>query len=395
MSLRAAMAERPTAFWRVPEVRAVIYQASVLAALAALLVFLAYTTVENLHKQNIATGFGFLSKESGFDIGETVIPYSPLDSYGRALAVGFLNTLKVAGLGIACTVVLGTLLGIARLSRNGLVSGLATAYIELIRNVPVLLQLFFWYAFFRNFPGPAKALQPLPGVFLCNRGLMVPFPHLGTPELWALASLPVAIGLWWWASRRARARRVLRGREGPEYRLVHLIVPACLLLASLAAGASWHLEVPVLQGRNFSGGASLSPEFGALLLGLVFYTGAFVAEIVRAGILSVDKGQIEAAKSIGLKQGRILRLVVLPQALRVIIPPLTSQMLNLTKNSSLAVAVGYPDMVAVANTTLNQTGQAIEGITIIMIVYLAFSLLTSAFMNWYNRRRTLRTSRTR
>ncbi|MEN6484187.1 MAG: ABC transporter permease subunit [Syntrophobacteraceae bacterium] len=395
MSLHAESGERRTAFWRVPEVRAVIYQAFALAALAALFAFLASTTVENLQKQNIATGFGFLSKESAFDIGESLIPYSPRDSYCRALVVGFLNTLKVAGLGIVLTVVLGTMLGIARLSRNGLVSGLATAYVEIIRNVPVLLQLFFWYALFRNFPGPARALQPLPGVFLCNRGLMLPFPHLGAPELWVLASLPVGIGLWWWASRRARARRELRGREGPESWLVPLIVPACLLFASLAAGASWHLEFPVLKGLNFRGGASLSPEFGALLLGLVVYTGAFVGEIVRAGILSVDKGQIEAAKAIGLKQSRIMRLVVLPQALRVIIPPLTSQMLNLTKNSSLAVAVGYPDLVAVANTTLNQTGQAIEGITIIMVIYLAFSLLTSAFMNWYNRRRTLRTSQSR
>jgi len=386
------MAERPIAFWRVPEVRAVIYQASALAALAALLAFLAYTAIDNLQKQNIATGFAFLWKESAFDIGETLIPYSPLNSYGRALLVGFLNTLKVAGLGIVLTVVLGTLLGIARLSRNGLVAGLAAGYVELIRNVPVLLQLFFWYALFRNLPGPVEALQPVSGVFLCNRGLMLPFPLLGTPELWVLASLPVIIGLWWWASRRTGARRELRGRERPAAWLVHLILPAGLLLVSLAVGASWHLDVPVLQGRNFRGGASLSPEFGTLLFGLVIYTGAFVAEIVRAGILSVDQGQIEAAKSIGLKGSHILRLVVLPQALRVIIPPLTSQMLNLTKNSSLAVAVGYPDLVSVANTTLNQTGQAIEGITIIMIVYLAFSLLTSAFMNWYNRRRTLRTS---
>ena len=395
MSLRNNGAERPIAFWRVPEVRAVLYQAFALIALAALFAFLAYTTVDNLKKQNIAAGFGFLWKESAFDIGETLIPYSPLDSYGRALVVGFLNTLKVAGIGIALTVVLGTLMGMARLSRNGLVAGFGTAYVELIRNVPVLLQLFFWYALFRNLPGPAKALHPVPGVFVCNRGMMLPFPSLGTPEMWVLASLPVAVGLWWWASRRVRARRELRGCEGPESWLVHCIVPVCLLLATLAAGASFHLDVPVLQGRNFRGGASLSPEFGALLLGLVIYTGTFVAEIVRAGILSVDKGQIEAAKSIGLKRSRILRLVVLPQALRVIIPPLTSQMLNLTKNSSLAVAVGYPDLVSIANTTLNQTGQAIEGVTIIILVYLAFSLLTSAFMNLYNRRHTLRTSQTR
>lgn len=395
MNPRPDMAERRTAFWRVPEVRAVLYQALALAALAALFVFLVYTTVENLQKQNIATGFGFLAQESAFDIGETLIPYSPLDSYGRALLVGFLNTLKVAALGIVLTVVIGTLMGIARLSRNGLVAGFATAYVEIIRNVPVLLQLFFWYALFRNFPGPAKALHPLPGVFLCNRGLMLPFPQLGAAEWWVIASFPVAVGLWWWASRRVRARREVLGREGPELWLVHLIVPACLVIVSLVAGASWHLDIPALQGRNFGGGASLSPEFGTLLLGLVVYTGSFVAEIVRAGILSVDKGQIEAAKAIGLRRSRIMRLVVLPQALRVIVPPLTSQMLNLIKNSSLAVAVGYPDLVAVANTTLNQTGQAIEGITIIMVVYLALSLLTSAYMNWYNRRHTLRMSRTR
>ena len=388
------MAERPIAFWRVPEVRAILYQVLALATLAAIFGFLAYTAIDNLQRQNIATGFGFLSKESAFDIGETLIPYSPVNSYGRALLVGLLNTLKVAGLGIVLTVVLGTVIGIARLSENGLVAGFSAAYVELIRNVPVLLQLFFWYALFRNLPGPAKALQPVPGVFLCNRGLMLPFPHLGTPELWVLAALPIALLLWWSAARQFRRRRELSGDAGVASHLVHLTVPVLLVIASLAAGASWHMDIPVLQGRNFRGGVSLSPEFGALLLGLVIYTGAFVAEIVRAGILAVDKGQVEAAKSIGLKQGQILRLVVLPQALRVIIPPLTSQMLNLTKNSSLAVAVGYPDLVSVANTTLNQTGQAIEGITIIMVVYLAFSLLTSAFMNWYNRRRTLRTSRT-
>lgn len=395
MKSQAETAERRIAFWRAPEVRAVLYQVLALAALAALFGFLATTTVENLQKQNIATGFGFLSKESGFDIGEKLIPYSPADSYGRALVVGILNTLRVAGLGIVLTVLLGTLMGIARLSKNGLVTGLAATYVELVRNVPVLLQLFFWYGLFRGCPGPARALEPVPGVYLCNRGLMLPFPHLGTPELWVILSLPVAIGLWWWAWRRVRERRELRGSGGPASWLVHLIVPAWLLVASLVSGASWQFEVPALQGLNFRGGASLSPEFSALLLGLVVYTGAFVTEIVRAGIQSVDKGQIEAAMSIGLKRSRIMRLVVLPQALRVIIPPLTSQMLNLTKNSSLAVAVGYPDLVSVANTTLNQTGQAIEGITIIMIVYLSISLLTSAFMNWYNRRQTLRTARSR
>jgi general L-amino acid transport system permease protein len=388
------MAERLIAFWRVPEIRAILYQVLVLAMLAGIFGFLAYTTIDNLQKQNIATGFGFLGKESSFDIGESLIPYSPLDSYGRALLVGFLNTLKVAGLGIALTIMLGTVMGIARLSKNGLLAGFSAVYVELVRNVPVLLQLFFWYALFRSLPGPAKAMQPVPGVFLCNRGLMLPFPNLGMSEMWVLVSIPFALAVWWWLGRQSRIRRELRGQGGIVSHLVHLTVPTILIMASIAVGASWHLDIPVLQGRNFRGGVSLSPEFGTLLLGLVIYTGAFVAEIVRAGILSVDKGQVEAANSIGLRQGQILRLVVLPQALRVIIPPLTSQMLNLTKNSSLAVAVGYPDLVSVANTTLNQTGQAIEGISIIMIVYLVISLLTSAFMNWYNRRRTLRTSRT-
>ena len=389
------MAERPIAFWRVPEVRAIAYQVFALATLAALFGFLAYTTIDNLQKQNIATGFGFLSKESAFDIGETLIPYSPVDSYGRALLVGFLNTLKVAGLGIVLTVVLGTVIGIARLSKNGLVAGFAAVYVELIRNVPVLLQLFFWYALFRNLPGPAKALQPVPGVFLCNRGLMLPFPHLDTPELWVLASLPFALALWWWAARQVRVPTRAAGLRRTR---VPARPPHCTRIPADRFPRSRRVLAP---GSPGPGGAQFprrrKPEPGVrgAAARARHLHGAFVAEIVRAGILSVDKGQVEAAKSIGLKQGRILRLVVLPQALRVIIPPLTSQMLNLTKNSSLAVAVGYPDLVSVANTTLNQTGQAIEGITIIMVVYLAFSLLTSAFMNWYNRRRTLRTSHTR
>jgi general L-amino acid transport system permease protein len=303
-------------------------QAALAAALALLAWYFVSNTVANLEARRIASGFAFLWREAGFEIGETAgFAYSAADSYLRALAVGLANTFRVALVGIVLATALGALLGLARLSPNWLLAKLAAAYVEAIRNVPLLVQLFFWYAVIsENLPGAAAALNPLPGVFLSNRGIFFPLPG----------------------------------------------------------------DVPVLSGFNFTGGAALSPEFAALLAGLVTYTAAFIAEIVRAGILSVNRGQIEAAYSLGLVRRAATRFVVLPQALRLIVPPLTSQYLNLTKNSSLAVAIGYPDLVSIANTTMNQTGQAIEGIAIIMGVYLTISLSISAFMNWYNRRVALR-----
>ncbi|MDF1552417.1 MAG: amino acid ABC transporter permease [Deferrisomatales bacterium] len=377
-------------FWNDPAKRGLVFQALALLSVAGIGYYLFSNTQANLARQNIATGFGFLGRESGFEIGEGLISYSAASTYGRALWVGVLNTLKVSFLGIVITVMLGTLVGIARLSKNWLLAKLAGGYIELFQNIPVLLQLFFWYAIFYEFlPAPRQALNPLPGVFLCNRGLLLGIPAAHPVFPWVgVAVLAACLGVWVlrrWAHRRQDAT----GQIFPLFRVGALTVIGLPLVVWAVGGAPTAMDVPVLTGFNFKGGLALSPEFAALLTGLALYTAAFVAEIVRAGIQSVSHGQTEAAMSIGLTGGQTLNLVILPQALRVIIPPLTSQMLNLTKNSSLAVAIGFPDFVSVANTTINQTGQAIEGIALIMVVYLMFSLGTSVFMNWYNKKMAL------
>ena len=303
-------------------------QAALLAALALLAGWLAWNAAGNLAARGIASGFAFLAREAGFEIGETTLmAYGAGDSYLRALLAGLANTARVALLGVALATLLGVPAGLARLSRNWLLARLAGAYVEAVRNVPLLVQLFFWYALINEaLPPPAQALHPLPGVFLTNRGLFLPLPG----------------------------------------------------------------DAPVLEGFNFTGGVALSPEFAALLAGLAVYTGGFIAEIVRAGVASVPRAQVDAARSLGLAPRQALRHVVLPLALRLIVPPLTSQYLNLVKNSSLAVAIGYPDLVSVANTAINQTGQAIEGVAIIMAAYLTVSLALSALMNAYNRRVALR-----
>lgn len=347
-------------------------------------------TQANLRRQAIATGFDFISREAGFEIGESLIAFSAADTYARALLVGILNTLKVAAVGMVLTVILGTCVGVARLSSNWLLSRLAAAYIEVLQNIPVLLQLFFWYAIFHDvLPSPRQSLNPVAGVFLNNRGFYLPVPvphraHAAMGAALALACLAVYMLRRWAVERQERT-----GKPFPVWTASASLVLGLPLLAWFAFGAPTDLELPRLVGFNFQGGLSVSPEFAALLLGLVLYTSAFVAEIVRAGIQAISRGQTEAALSVGLRPGLVLTLIVLPQALRVIIPPLTSQLLNLTKNSSLAVAIGYPDLVSVANTTINQTGQAIEGVLVIMVVYLVISLGTSAFMNWYNKKMAL------
>ncbi|BBO85664.1 ABC transporter permease [Desulfosarcina ovata subsp. sediminis] len=373
-----------------PAKRSLIYQVGVVLMVAALGYYLISNTLANLDRQSIATGFGFLEKESSFEIGESLIEYSAADNYARALLVGVLNTLKVSSVGIVLTVILGTLIGIARLSTNWLVSRLAAIYIELLQDVPVLLQLFFWYAFFYEMlPSPRQALNPFTGLFLCNRGMIFGVPAAHPAWAWMGWAFLLACALVWLIRRWALQRLFKTGKPFPIFWTSLGVLLGLPFFVWLLAGAPTAMDLPHLRGFNFQGGMSISPEFAALLLGLVLYTAAFVAEIVRAGIQSVNKGQTEAAKALGLKQGKVLSLVILPQALRVIIPPLTSQMLNLTKNSSLAVAIGYPDFVSVANTTINQTGQAIEGVAMIMAVYLCFSLLTSAFMNWYNKKMAL------
>jgi general L-amino acid transport system permease protein len=302
----------------------IAYQAGAIGLFAALAWYLLSNTLDNLAARNIASGFAFLGREAGFEIGETAFfAYGAADSYLRALGVGLFNTFRVALAGVVLATALGAAIGLARLSNNFLLKSLSGAYVEFIRNVPLLVQLFFWYAVIAEaLPPPREALQPLPGVFLSSRGIFFPLPG----------------------------------------------------------------SVPVLEGFNFTGGGHLSPEFATLLIGLVVYTASFIAEIVRAGIQAVARGQVDAARALGLREGPTLRYVVLPQALRVMVPPLTSQYLNLIKNSSLAVAIGYPDFVAIVSTTINQTGQAIEGVAIIMAVYLTISLTISALMNWYNAR---------
>lgn len=379
-----------TAFWYDPRKRSILYQIGVLLMVGLLGYYLVSNTTANLERQSIATGFGFLQKEASFEIGESLISYSAADKYARALFVGFLNTLLVSFIGIIITVILGTFVGIARLSTNWLVSRLAAVFIEVFQDIPILLQLFFWYAlFYEMLPGPRQALNPINGVFLSNRGLVFAIPEFHIAYIYMGCAFVLGCVIVFLMRRWAHQRQARTGEPFPVFRVGIGILILAPLLAWLIGGAPTAMSVPALKGFNFKGGLNVSPEFTALLLGLVLYTAAFVAEAVRAGIQSVSKGQREAAMSIGLKSSQVLNLVILPQALRVIIPPLTSQMLNLTKNSSLAVAIGYPDFVSVAGTTINQTGQAIEGVAMIMIVYLIFSLSTSAFMNWYNKKMAL------
>ena len=377
-------------FWLNPKIRAVLFQIGVLCAVGLLAWYLVSNTLHNLERQSVATGFDFIGKSSSFEIGESLISYSSADTYGRALIVGALNTLKVAFIGIVLTVILGTIVGIARLSGNWLVSKLAATYIEVMQDIPVLLQLFFFYAFFyESLPSPRQALNPFTGVFLCNRGVAFAVPEAHPAHSYMIMALVLGFFIVWFLRRWARSRQARTGKPFPVISVSIGVIIGLPLLAWLLSGAPVKMDVPKLTGFNFKGGMTLSPEFIALLMGLVLYTAAFVAEVVRAGIQSVSRGQTEAAMSIGLKPGLVLNLVILPQALRVIIPPLTSQMLNLTKNSSLAVAIGFPDFVSVAQTTINQTGQSIEGVALIMVVYLIFSLSTSAFMNWYNKKAKL------
>jgi general L-amino acid transport system permease protein len=378
-------AARPSP-WRNPAIRGVIYQILFVAVVVALGWFLVHNTVVNLRRQNIASGFGFLDREAAFGIGESLIAYSPADIYARAFLVGLVNTLYVAGLGIVLATILGTVIGIARLSSNWLIRKLAQIYVETFRNIPLLLQLFFWWGLLReSAPAPRLAWELLPDVFVSNRGVVFPVPSPDPAYGWMALAFCVGavatIGIFRWA----RQRQARTGQQFPIGWVGLGLVAGPPLAVFLVCGAPLALDRPELKGFNFAGGHAVSPEFAALLLGLVVYTGTFIAEIVRAGILAVSWGQSEAAMALGLKSGQRMRLIVLPQALRVIVPPMTSQYLGLTKNSSLAVAIGYPDLVSIANTTINQTGQAVEGIAMIMGVYLTISLIISALMNLYNR----------
>jgi general L-amino acid transport system permease protein len=372
--------------WNDPRIRGIFYQILFVAVIAALGAFLIHNTLVNLRRQNIASGFGFLDREAAFGIGESLIAYSPADTYARAFLVGLVNTLYVSALGIVLATILGTVVGIARLSSNWLIRKLAQVYVETFRNIPLLLQLFFWWALLReSAPAPRQAWAPLPGVFISNRGIGFPVPIADPVHSGMLLALVIGIVVAYALRRWSKRRQALTGAQFPTGLVGSALVFGLPLIVFLGGGAPLGLEWPELKGFNFVGGSVVSPEFVALLIGLTVYTGSFIAEIVRAGILAVSWGQSEAASALGLKPGQRMRLIVLPQALRVIIPPMTSEYLSLAKNSSLAVAIGYPDLVSIANTTINQTGQAVEGIAMIMAVYLAISLIISLFMNLYNR----------
>jgi len=373
--------------WRSRAARGLLYQALALLAVAAGAGFLAYNTQQNMQVRGIQSGFDFLGQAAGFDIGETMIAYDPSQSYGRALWVGVLNTLRVAVIGIVLTTVLGVLIGVGRFSSNALVRGLCYGYVELFRNVPILLQLLMWYLFFVEVLPPPQAAWNLADLFFLSKGgFSLPAPVWGVGHAWMGAGALAGIGIGWWWRRRVQAQFEATGQDRNRWAVPSLAVVGMALVGWAAGGAPTKWSVPEQLAFMVDGGISATPEFMAVLVGLVIYTASFVAEVVRGGIQSVSHGQTEAAGALGLSRRQQMRLVVLPQALRVIIPPLTNQYLNLTKNSSLAVAIGYPDVVSIANTTLNQSGRAVECIAIIMLVYLCTSLGTSALMNWYNKR---------
>jgi general L-amino acid transport system permease protein len=373
------------------EVQAIFWQVVVVGLVVGLGAYLVRNTMINLETRNIHTGYDFLSRESGFDIGESLIPYTAANTYGRALVVGFLNTLHVAVIGVVLATILGIFVGVGTLSGNWLLARITAGYIHFLRNIPVLLQIILWYTLMINerfLPGPREA-EPFLGMYLTQRGFYFPVPAAHIGWFAGLAGLAIAVLAAWGIGRWTERRLELTGQLFPAFWAGAGIIVVLPVLAWALFGAPSELNSPELQGFNVGGGGRVTPEFVAVLFGLTVYTSAFIGEIVRAGILSVPKGQFEAARALGLKEGVILRKVTLPQALRVIIPPLTSQYLNLTKNSSLSVAVGYPDLVNAAGTAINQTGQAIEGVSIIMIVYLSISLATAALMNWYNKKKQL------
>jgi general L-amino acid transport system permease protein len=391
MSDAAARPQPSTSLLYNPRLRGLLWQ----GVLIALVGYLAYEAVlnasTNMRARGIPTDFSFWDRTASFDINQTLVSYSATSTYGRAFVVGLLNTLLVAGIGVVLATLLGFFVGIARLSENWVVSKVATVYVEIMRNTPLLLQLLFWYnAVLKPLPGPRDSISFGAGIFLNNRGLIFPEPQfapaaVAIPIVAAIAFV-LAIGL----AIFARRRQASTGQALPVVWIGAGLVLGLPILAYLAAGQPVTFVDPVLRGFNFQGGVRVLPEFVALLLGLVFYTAAFIAEIVRAGIQSVAHGQTEAAQSLGLTRQQTLKLITIPQALRVIVPPLTNQYLALTKNSSLAVFIGYPDLVQVfAGTVLNQTGAAVQVIAITMAVYLTISLVTALVMNVYNRRKAL------
>ncbi|HEX2113956.1 MAG TPA: ABC transporter permease subunit [Alphaproteobacteria bacterium] len=373
------------------KVRGYFAQAFVLGAVVAVLWFFVANAAENLRRGGIASGFGFLGTVSGIEVPFKLIDYGASGTYARLLLVGVLNTLLISALGIVAATILGFAIGIARLSNNWLLSRISGAFIEFVRNIPLLLFVFFWYfGIIRSLPGPRGSFNLLDTLFLNNRGLYLPSPESWLPFLIVPFALAVGLGAAWIISRWAAARRATTGRGFPALSIGAALVVGLPLAAAVVVCNALSWDYPVLRGLNYRGGTSLIPEFVALFAALSTYTAGFIAEIVRGGILAVSDGQRQAAAALGLRRGQILRLVIIPQAMRVIIPPLTSQYLNLIKNSSFGAVIAFPEIVSVfVGSTLNQTGQAIEVIALTLAIYLAISLAVSAIMNVYNRKTAL------
>jgi general L-amino acid transport system permease protein len=386
-------AEPPRAAWiRDPRIRSLIYQAIALVVVILVGWYLVDNTIANMRRREIASGFGFLNDPAGFDIIQTLVPYTAQSTYGTAFIVGLLNTILVAAIGIFFATVVGFIIGVARLSSNWLIAKMAAAYVETFRNIPLLLQIFFWYhAVLKPLPRPRQSLSLFGIIYLNNRGLYLPSPQPSAGFYIVLLLMAVGIAITYWLHKHEQQRQELTGERRPVaakgLMLIVGIPLVVFLLITALSGSPLTFGLPSLQGFNFGGGIEILPELFSLSIALSVYTAAFIAENVRSGIQAVSHGQTEAAYALGFRPNLTMRLIIIPQALRVIIPPMTSQYLNLTKNSSLAVAIAYPDLVSVfMGTTLNQTGQAVEIVAITMGVYLLISLLTAAAMNWYNAR---------
>lgn len=392
MASQEILREEPSrgSFINDPKVRGVFFQAVVVILLVAGVWWIVHNVIENLQRLHIASGFGFLKSRAGFDISESAIAYSSDSTYGRAIVVGLINTLIVAGAGIITATIIGFVIGIGRLSHNWLIRKICTVYVEVFRNIPPLLVIFFWYSgVLAVLPVVRESINLPFGSFLNQRGFYFPRAVWGDGSWLILVAFLVGLALAWFVARTARQRQMATGQQFPVFWTSLALIVGLPVLAYVLSGFPLTFDFPKQSTFNLTGGFQVKPEFLSLYLALSCYTASFIAEIVRAGILGVSKGQTEAAGALGLRPGSILRLVVVPQAMRIVIPPLTSQYLNLTKNSSLAIAIGYPDLTATAGTVLNQTGQAVEGVLIMMVVYLVISLATSAVMNVVNARMAL------
>ncbi|HWD13701.1 amino acid ABC transporter permease [Pseudochrobactrum sp. sp1633] len=373
-----------------PKMRGLFYQAVVFISVFGLVYWIIGNTAANLQKLNIASGFDFLKSRAGFDVSQSLISYDADSNYARAFLVGLLNTLYVAVLGIITASVIGFLVGIGRLSGNWLIAKICTIYVEIFRNIPPLLVIFFWYFGVLAVLPEVRGSYALPlGTYLNKRGFFFPSMIWGEKAWLTLAVFILALVAAFVLHRWARARQIRTGQIFPFWRYAFALVLGLPLLTFLITGMPVSFDMPTLGSFNLTGGTQVKPEFLALYLALSFYTASFIAETVRGGIKGVNKGQSEAAAALGLRRPQAMRLVVVPQAMRIIIPPLSSQYLNLTKNSSLAIAIGYPDLMAVGGTVLNQTGQAVEVVAIWMVVYLGISLVTSGLMNWFNAKMAL------